>query len=353
MNKTFSIIVPIYNAEKYVRMTIESILNQDYENFEVILVDDGSSDNSLSICNEYKHDCRVLVIAQENGGVSAARNAGLSAASGLYVLFCDSDDTLSPDALSVLWKMIENGFPDLISFGMSNTNGYVYSPKGHIQNVIEGKSYINDIILPEQLGIVPKTEKDIFPFSCNKVYKNRVIQKYNLRFNEKYRVWEDKDFVLLFLNYAETISFTEEPLYHYLSQNETSLSRTYSPELLFQVPEMFLARKAIFSDRYDFEGAYISTSFLKTLVSISKSVLKKEGHSNELIQHAFSNTAVIEWAKNSSVDSEIEKEFIKKIIEGDMESIEDYIAILYEQPKESLFKARIKNVLHRMKTCLQ
>ena len=97
-----SIIIPIYNAEKYLSTCIESILSQGFEDFELLLINDGSKDNSLSICNDYaQRDSRIKVFDKPNGGVSSARNLGLDNATGEYVMFVDADDRLAPNALEM------------------------------------------------------------------------------------------------------------------------------------------------------------------------------------------------------------------------------------------------------------
>lgn len=110
MDKLISVIVPIYNVEKYLTKCIESIINQTYENLEIILVDDGSPDNCPIICDEYaKRDSRVKVIHKKNGGLSDARNAGLDIATGEYIMFIDSDDFVEIDMMeSMMNNMIDN-----------------------------------------------------------------------------------------------------------------------------------------------------------------------------------------------------------------------------------------------------
>ena len=108
-NKLISIIIPVYNCEKYLGRCIESILNQTYKNIEVILVDDGSPDNCGLMCDEYKkQDHRVKVIHKENGGLSSARNAGLDVASGEYIAFVDSDDYIATTMLEKMYALKNN-----------------------------------------------------------------------------------------------------------------------------------------------------------------------------------------------------------------------------------------------------
>lgn len=107
LSKLISVIVPVYNVEKYLHNNINSILSQTYKNLEIILVDDGSSDNSSKICDEYaKNDKRIKVIHKTNGGLSDARNAGIDASSGDYICFIDSDDTIDMDMIKLLYESL-------------------------------------------------------------------------------------------------------------------------------------------------------------------------------------------------------------------------------------------------------
>ena len=122
-----SIIIPVYNVKPYLKRCVESVLNQSYTDFESILVDDGSTDGSSVICDEYlERDSRIRVIHKENGGLSDARNAGIKAAVGEYILFVDSDDFLNTDALDTLTKEIRPGV-DIITGGYKwQSNGSFY-----------------------------------------------------------------------------------------------------------------------------------------------------------------------------------------------------------------------------------
>ena len=134
-----SVIIPIYNAEKYLSRCLDSVLEQDYDNYEVIMVNDGSSDNSLDICNQYvKKDKRFSVITQKNKGVSEARNTGLSAAKGDYLQFIDSDDFILPGMFSTMYKEIIATECDFVAcqhgFGNVNDKQYTMPPSASILN---------------------------------------------------------------------------------------------------------------------------------------------------------------------------------------------------------------------------
>ena len=123
MEKTVSVIVPIYNVEKYLERSVRSILKQSYDNLEVILVDDGSPDNCGNICDALaKEDKRIRVIHKENGGLSDARNAGLDIATGDYIVFVDSDDHISPDFIDILMKEVDENDADVAMCSYKETS---------------------------------------------------------------------------------------------------------------------------------------------------------------------------------------------------------------------------------------
>ncbi len=130
--KMFSIIVPIYKVESYIKECIETVVNQNYDNYELILVDDGSPDNSGRICDEYKKKySNIVVIHKENGGISDARNAGIKAAKGKYIMFLDGDDTLNAGVLQKIANILDEEEVDILSgnyniYGSeSNQNDYI------------------------------------------------------------------------------------------------------------------------------------------------------------------------------------------------------------------------------------
>ena len=115
-NIFFSVIVPVYNVEKYIEKCIESIFNNQINDVEIIIVNDGSTDNSRNIINKYAERDNIVIIDQENAGLSAARNSGLKIAKGEYILFLDSDDYLEPEALDILYKVVCESRADLYVF---------------------------------------------------------------------------------------------------------------------------------------------------------------------------------------------------------------------------------------------
>lgn len=224
----FSIIVPVYNTEQYLRECIDSILAQTYENFEVILIDDGATDNCPQICDEYaERDSRVKVIHKENGGVSSARNIGIQSAKGKYLLFFDSDDSVKPNTFERLFQLQLEKKADVICYGY-----YQEYEDHHFRNNIIKKNYFANVPIEMALSIAfegynnyPGFER-IFPSVWDKAYKREVIQNNNLRFDEYLSKAEDLLFNVAFFCVARNAYMTDESFYIY-RLNPNSLIHTY------------------------------------------------------------------------------------------------------------------------------
>lgn len=220
-----SIIVPIYNAEKYLGECVDSILGQTYENFELILVDDGSSDNSGKICDEYaaKHE-RIKVIHKENGGVSSARNTGLDNAKGEYITFVDSDDTIDKQYLELMYKRIIETDSDMCfcHFDRFDENEFVEYieeiPEDLIVdfNDLKFKKFINSFF--ELNG------KLIGTASWRILYSLETAKK--VSFNEKLKIGEDLIYVLNCILSSKSVCSIPSVLYHF-RQNLSSATRSY------------------------------------------------------------------------------------------------------------------------------
>ena len=178
-NPLFSIIVPIYDVERYLTQCIESVLAQDYSNYELILVDDGSPDNSIDICIKYaKQYSNIVVIHKINGGLSDARNAGIQIARGEYLMFLDSDDYWEGTNILSDLANISKENPDLITYDL--TFSYKDNKKEHYPISKDGLSgnYITDFYL--------LTNRNIYrPSACNKVIKRKIIIDNQLFFSKR------------------------------------------------------------------------------------------------------------------------------------------------------------------------
>ena len=212
-----SIVIPVYNAEKYLDVCLSSILRQDMHSYEVILVDDGSTDSSPLICDRYSGtDSRFRTIHKSNGGVSSARNAGISLAQGEYLMFVDSDDALAPEALSVLSALTVER-PDIVIGGFNIYQGEI--PYG---TVIPYESEFYPLAgLPAFFDATMHRFGELFRGPWAKLYRSSVIRKHSLRFDANLSYAEDKLFVYQFLNKVTSAAAVDAPVYEYFRRPGT------------------------------------------------------------------------------------------------------------------------------------
>ena len=210
----FSVIIPVYQVENYLRECVESLLAQTFSDYEAILVDDGSPDGCPAICDEYAAaDSRFRVIHKENGGLSSARNAGLEIARGEYVYFLDSDDTIEPDLLETAASLMDAG-ADQVIFKHCRVlpDGSEMMDRDNLcgtfllDNQKKRLSYLLQTLIPCRL-----------PWSaCTSVYSMEKIRKYSQRFEDNRRIFaEDMQFALCYCAHAEHIESIDRCLYHY------------------------------------------------------------------------------------------------------------------------------------------
>lgn len=244
MDPLISIIVPIYKVEKYLRKCIESILNQTYENLEIILVDDGSPDNCSEICEEYaKKDNRIVVIHQENGGLSKARNTGLEIAKGEYIGFVDSDDYIASDMYETLYREIKENDAQ-----MSICRFYIVDEDG---NFLHDSIKIN---IEEDIKILDKCEamkemlidKNIRGYVWTKLFKKECFE--NLKFPEG-KNYEDIAISINAFEKTDKVVFINKQKYYYL-QRETSIDHNLSEKNLDDAIEMSYERYKYVKEKY-------------------------------------------------------------------------------------------------------
>lgn len=225
MEEIISIIVPVYNAEKTLERCVRSLLGQTYPHIEVILVNDGSRDGSLELCRRFaEEDVRVCVVDQPNGGVSAARNAGLDAATGNFVMFCDSDDWVSPDWCRLLRQQYVPGNLTVCRYQRWD-GGDVHPETSDVAVEIARRQ---DFLHYPMWMCSP----------CIKLFDRSVIEEYSIRFSRELSMGEDFCFVLEYLcAVSGDVRFLSAPLYYYDVSTEGSLSKRVPPlnqcELLY------------------------------------------------------------------------------------------------------------------------
>lgn len=247
-NPLVSIIVPVYNAQKGLSRCLESICSQTYQELEIIVLNDGSTDDSLAICEQFRaKDPRLVVVDKENEGVSRTRNAGLALAQGDYIQFADSDDVLDPDYTQ-----------NLVQAALEHSADLVIAPYWMVIPSNSSKTGHALETLQESLGIepeAPKTEVHKYGFLpqgvysredyarrlmqqpasfyygvlWNKLYRREIIMAHNIRCDEEFTWSEDMLFNLSYIRYAESFYAIRTPLYYYARHRKHSLSASVNP----------------------------------------------------------------------------------------------------------------------------
>lgn len=221
-----SIIIPVYNNSKSLKRCLESVVNQTYKDLEIIIVNDGSTDNSLDICNEFaKKDDRIVIIDKENGGVSSARNAGLKVANGEYIGFVDGDDTINE-------KMYEILLDNLIGYDADvSICSFIFKFQDNSE-----KHYFNNKdktikILNNKQAIIEALKGRLFAgHLCNKLFKTKIIN--NLLLDEDIYVYEDLLLCIKAFEGSKSVVFDPLPLYNYYIHDESAYNRLFNKKQL-------------------------------------------------------------------------------------------------------------------------
>lgn len=211
MEEIVSVVIPVYNVELYLERCIDSVIDQTYENLEIILVDDGSSDSSGKICDDYaKDDSRINVIHKKNGGLSDARNTGIDVATGMYIMFVDSDDWISRNCVELLIKALQ--------WGKTQISACTYQKTDRYREDAEIPEYINDYIEVWTIDDAYRHlffNKEIDNSACAKLYKRSLFK--NIRFPVG-KLYEDQFVTYKLFHIAQGVTYIGQRLYYYFDR---------------------------------------------------------------------------------------------------------------------------------------
>lgn len=308
-NDLISIIIPVYKVEKYLEKCIESVLKQTYTNLQIILVDDGSPDNCGKICDEYaKKDSRIEVIHKANGGLSDARNVGISKAKGRYIGFVDSDDYIKEDMYEILLNLIKKYDADV-----SICNLY---------DVIDGKEYVrnkdNGIHEYSRIDILKEIllDKNIQSYAWNKLYKKELFDEIKYPIGKKY---EDIGTTFYLFEKCNKIVVTSEPEYYYLKRAD-SLVNNVTESTILDYTEIIIQRYLYIKQNIKELRKYNNYYLAKTLITAHNDIENLENIS-EGMQQRYKKLyeLVLEIIKSNSKDidelfSEEQKSALENLI---------------------------------------
>lgn len=236
-----SIIIPVYNTEKYLKRCIDSIIGQTCKNLEIILINDGSTDNSLKICKEYeKIDKRIYVISGDNHGVSYARNIGMEKATGKYLYFADSDDYLEPTAIERMLQEFENRNCELVIAGYNELENKKVSKKNW------GNSDLNT----DEAKKLILSETGAGGYLWNKLFKLTLIRSFKLEFDTSIYVWEDVLFVTEYLDKCNKVRLIDDIVYAYCRRVGSAVEYSqYTPKIYTQMLAIEKIETSIYLDK--------------------------------------------------------------------------------------------------------
>lgn len=253
-NPKISVIVPVYNVEKYLHRCIDSILAQTFTDFELLLINDGSKDNSGIICDEYAaKDNRVRVFHKENGGASTARNMGLDNAKGEWIAFVDSDDWIEAEMYKEMLDIAENSSVDAVYCDM------VLDSSNENKVLCYNNNYDDHKLMYDCLAPI-----DVVHLSmCNRLISNSVFKKNNLRADIGANMWEDVELAVKVRRLTPTSRIINKVFYHYNRENDSSTTHSSLPHRISGQIERVQAIEHFFKENGDFEVYKHFVSLLK------------------------------------------------------------------------------------------
>ncbi|MEZ7568731.1 MULTISPECIES: glycosyltransferase family 2 protein [Streptococcus] len=299
MKPLLTVAIPVYNVERYLKRCIESVLAQEWKDYEILLVDDGSTDHSPQICDDYVKDYDFIsVIHKENGGLSEARNTGISHAKGEYVYFPDSDDWIEPDTFIVLAEALESQEFDIISFNRDFVKGeedaIVSEPE--VTQVFEGKDAFVQML----------KHRYITGFANDKIYRKSLFVDNNILFPSR-KYYEDLGTnYKLFLS-AKKVYATNQKYYHYLIDNPDSITQSWNEK---KFRDMFGFYKEVFysdfvrsqlnQEELHISQLYYVNGLIHILASLYKSKLDREyiDITDEVKQELLKNSVSLSQMKD-------------------------------------------------------
>lgn len=278
MNDLVSVVVPIYNVERKLERCLNSLKNQTYNNIEILLINDGSPDNSEEICLKYiKNDKRFKYFKKKNGGLSSARNFGICNALGKYIYFIDSDDYCEKNLLEILIKDMTDDIQISSCGYYVDYPGESFQIKKNYKKIgrLEKKEFILNLDSEGMLNVV-----------WNKLYRLDIIKKYNLKFELDMMPGEDLVFNCQYLKTINKGVCCNEILYHYMRENEETLVNKYDKNLIQKVDFFIISKEKLF-ESIDIEKNIFKESMSNTVISYAFSCLtnlyrKKMDYKNRL-----------------------------------------------------------------------
>ena len=346
-----SIIIPVYNAEKFIDRSVSSIACQLTDEMELLLVDDGSTDSSGKMCDAYAAiNPRIRVIHKENGGPGLARNTGLLAARGEYISFVDADDYVEAATYQTITQVIRQYHPDCIDFCWSYISGG--KSMGTELNQLTkdellGQEVLKDRIIPSLLNLCKDKRYFVYDFVWNKLFRREIIMSCNVRFSETRRTWEERMFVLAYLYHCNNSYSLSDSLYNYVDVPNSEGRKDYVEKIRIIVENYHLYQK-LFGKDYDFDTETANTYWAALLERTVLQLLRQSDQKEMVIvemRTVLQKNVVKHWFSRRIPRNSFEQKVGALIVAGET----DHVIRCYEKKAA---KDRINIFAEKIKKCV-
>lgn len=296
-----SIIVPIYNGEEYLKRCVDSILAQDFTNFELILVDDGSTDCSLDICREYEQkDSRVVVFHKENAGLVAARKSGVSLAKGNYIGFVDCDDYIDKNMYSDLMASAEKDASDIV---VSNIILEYAKSSKIVKNMISDGCYnreaLKQIVIPKMLTYSGFVTFGIIPGAVVKIFRREILERALPLVSDNLNIGEDVAITAHGFMHANSVSVIETAAYHYI-QHDESMIHTFNPNKFEYILNLYNCLSKVENSDYQKQlPLYMSFLFYTIIADFIKKSNYSVPERNQMLSQILNSDLALFSLKNA------------------------------------------------------
>lgn len=241
MNNLISVVVPVYNVSKYLKQCLDSIINQTYKDLEIILVNDGSTDNSLELCKAYKKlDSRIVLVSQANKGLAGARNTGIEKATGAYLMFVDSDDWMELHTIETAFSYMKG--VDLVCFSFFKEYPTTQIPRVFGLNGKYDAAFMQRRITgPIKEELSDPSHLETLVTAWGKIYKTAIIKEHQLQAKNLSEIgaWEDGFFTWEYLNECKEVYILDQPMYNYRKFNSESITSNHKANMLQKTNHLF------------------------------------------------------------------------------------------------------------------
>ncbi len=355
-----SVIIPVYNAEKFLPRAVESVLPQMDGRMELILVDDGSTDGSGALCDGYtKNHPNVTVIHRTNGGPSGARNAGIQACRGKYFSFLDSDDYVDADTYARIMEVLTEKEPDMLDFGIKyiGVTGDVTDNHHKLEkDVLHPRQTIEQVILPPLLNLRKDENHFVYDFPVNKIYRTDIVKTNGVAFDETRRTWEDRPFIIDYLRHCRNYYSMAPCFYNYI-YTPGSLSQRYTTDYFRIIVENFQRYREVFGTQYDFDTPYVNgywANSIWNIVMLSINQRENVASIRSVMEATLTDKQVVHWFAARDPADRTQREISRCIVKGDVDAV---LRLAHQQKKKEARQqtfTRLRNgITYRLKRLLK